>query len=204
MGSTEEVIREIERYSVLGTLPSMAIDPSLPTRKPRRLRAFRRTAFSGPARPPSVLPELRSLASGSGQPSEQALRDLLNVASSATRRPTAYDVNRTIRQHQPRASLAATYRALNSLAEAGFLRCHDFGDGVARFEVARKQPHDHLVDVSNGEIAEFSSEELQSLLTELADSLGYRLLTYRLVLHGGRPPVNHPAPMTSFVAASLE
>ena len=60
----------------------------------------------------------------------------------------------------------------------------EFGDGVARYEIADKNHHDHLIDLKTGKVIEFYDEEIERLQKKQAQKLGYRLMGHRLELYG--------------------
>ncbi len=68
--------------------------------------------------------------------------------------------------------------------DTGILEKHDFGDGRARYETADRDHHDHLIDLSSGEVIEFVDEEIEKLQQRVAARLGYRLRGHRLELYG--------------------
>jgi Fur family ferric uptake transcriptional regulator len=82
----------------------------------------------------------------------------------------------------PRISLATVYRAVKLFEEAGILDRLEFGDGRARYEDADRDHHDHLIDVSTGEVIEFVDPEIEALQERIAARLGYRLIGHRLEL----------------------
>ena len=43
--------------------------------------------------------------------------------------------------------------------------------------------HDHLINLRNGEVIEFQSEEIERLQAEVARKLGYKLVDHRLELY---------------------
>ena len=65
---------------------------------------------------------------------------------------------------------------------AGILEKHDFGDGRARYEDAERDHHDHLIDVTTGQVIEFVDPEIEGLQERIAARLGYRLIGHRLEL----------------------
>ncbi len=77
--------------------------------------------------------------------------------------------------------------------EASILERHDFGDGRARYEEARDDHHDHLIDIQSGRVIEFTNEQIEQLQKRVADELGYKLVGHRLELYavplekGGKP-----------------
>lgn len=84
----------------------------------------------------------------------------------------------------PRISIATVYRTVKLFEEAGILEKHDFGDGRARYEPADQNHHDHLIDMTTGEVIEFVDPEIEALQEKIAERLGYRLKGHRLELYG--------------------
>lgn len=84
----------------------------------------------------------------------------------------------------PRISIATVYRTVKLFDEAGILEKHDFGDGRARYEPADQSHHDHLIDMTTGDVIEFVDPEIEALQEKIAKRLGYRLKGHRLELYG--------------------
>jgi Fur family ferric uptake transcriptional regulator len=84
----------------------------------------------------------------------------------------------------PRISLATVYRTVKLLEEAGILEKVEFGDGRARYEDAEREHHDHLIDVTTGDVIEFIDPEIEALQEKIAAKLGYRLQGHKLELYG--------------------
>ena len=70
--------------------------------------------------------------------------------------------------------------------EAGILERLEFGDGRARYEDAERDHHDHLIDLSTGQVIEFVDEEIEKLQERIAARLGYELRGHKLELYGIR------------------
>lgn len=83
-------------------------------------------------------------------------------------------------------SLATVYRTVKLFEDSGILEKHDFGDGRARYETADRDHHDHLIDLTSGEVIEFVDKEIEALQEKIARKLGYRLKGHRLELYGVR------------------
>ncbi|WP_299671223.1 Fur family transcriptional regulator [uncultured Roseobacter sp.] len=81
-------------------------------------------------------------------------------------------------------SLATVYRTVKLFEEAGILDKLEFGDGRARYEDAERDHHDHLIDITSGEVIEFVDEEIEALQERIAEKLGYELRGHRLELYG--------------------
>ena len=84
----------------------------------------------------------------------------------------------------PKISLATVYRTVKLFDEAGILDRIDFGDGRARYEDAERAHHDHLIDMTTGQVIEFVDPEIEALQEKIARRLGYRLKGHRLELYG--------------------
>ncbi|MBF9053256.1 transcriptional repressor [Rhodobacterales bacterium LSUCC1028] len=84
----------------------------------------------------------------------------------------------------PRISLATVYRTVKLFEEAGILEKVEFGDGRARYEDAEREHHDHLIDVTTGDVIEFIDLEIEALQEKIAAKLGYRLQGHKLELYG--------------------
>ena len=81
-------------------------------------------------------------------------------------------------------SLATVYRTVKLFEEAGILDKLEFGDGRARYEDAEREHHDHLIDISSGDVIEFMDPEIEQLQEKIAEKLGYRLKGHKLELYG--------------------
>lgn len=84
----------------------------------------------------------------------------------------------------PGISIATVYRTVKLFEEAGILVKNEFGDGRARYEPAGREHHDHLIDLTTGEVIEFVDEEIEALQVKIAEKLGYELRDHRLELYG--------------------
>ena len=84
----------------------------------------------------------------------------------------------------PKISLATVYRTVKLFDETGILDKLEFGDGRARYEDAERDHHDHLIDLTTGEVIEFVDGEIEALQDKIARRLGYRLKGHRLELFG--------------------
>jgi Fur family ferric uptake transcriptional regulator len=70
------------------------------------------------------------------------------------------------------------------LCGIGVVEKHNFGSGRARLEVAPIKHHDHLIDVRSGKVIEFRSDEIERLLSKIANRLGYRIVEHTLEFDG--------------------
>jgi Fur family ferric uptake transcriptional regulator len=81
-------------------------------------------------------------------------------------------------------ALATVYRTVKLFEEAGILDRLEFGDGRARYEDADRDHHDHLINLSTGEVIEFCDPEIEALQEKIAQRLGFDLKGHKLELYG--------------------
>jgi len=111
-------------------------------------------------------------------------RIIAQVLSDAEDHPDAEELYRRASELDPNISLATVYRTVRLFADANIIETHDFRDGRARYETADADHHDHLIDVSSGEVIEFMDDEIEKLQHKIAEKLGYELVDHRLELYG--------------------
>jgi len=111
-------------------------------------------------------------------------RIIARVMSDAVDHPDAESVYRRVSRIDRKISLATVYRTLRLFSETGIVETHDFRDGRSRYEVTDNDHHDHLIDLSTGDVIEFVDEEIERLQERIARKLGYELVDHRLELYG--------------------
>ncbi|WP_395539995.1 Fur family transcriptional regulator [Neotabrizicola sp. sgz301269] len=124
----------------------------------------------------------------------QALRDggvrvtrqreaLLRVLTEAADHPDAAELHRRAQGIDDTVSLATVYRTLSVLEREGVVQRHSFESGGARFEVADRSHHDHIVDVDTGAIIEFHNDRIEELQRQIAAEMGYEIVHHRMELY---------------------
>ncbi len=111
-------------------------------------------------------------------------RVIAQVLSESGDHPDVEELHRRAAARDSRISLSTVYRTVRLLEEAGILERHDFGDGRARYEPAGHDHHDHLINMTTGEVIEFKNEQIERLQESVARELGFRLIGHRLELFG--------------------
>lgn len=111
-------------------------------------------------------------------------RVLARVIGEAEDHPAVEEIYARASAIDPRISLATVYRTVKLFEESGILEKLEFGDGRARYEDAERDHHDHLIDVSTGQVIEFIDPEIEALQERIAARLGFRLIGHRLELLG--------------------
>ena len=111
-------------------------------------------------------------------------RVVARVLSEARDHPDVEEVHRRASAEDPRISLSTVYRTVRLMEGEAIVERHDFGDGRARYEPAGHDHHDHLINVTTGEVIEFKNEDIERLQERVAKELGFRLIGHRLELFG--------------------
>ncbi|MFA5538740.1 MAG: Fur family transcriptional regulator [Gemmobacter sp.] len=117
-------------------------------------------------------------------------RTVARVIGDADDHPDVEELYARASAIDPRISIATVYRTVKLFEEAGILERLEFGDGRARYEDAERDHHDHLIDMTTGEVIEFCDPEIEALQEKIAARLGYRLKGHRLELYGVRADRN--------------
>jgi len=110
-------------------------------------------------------------------------RTIAKVLTEADDHPSANELFQRCTVVDPKISLSTLYRTLRILEEARIIQSHDFGEGYARFEVAKEEPHDHLIDLVSGDVHEFNHPDLERLKQFIAKEFGYDVVRHRVELY---------------------
>lgn len=113
---------------------------------------------------------------------------ILHVLREASDHPRAEDILTRARQQDPSVSQATVYRTLAMLENLGTVQRNEFDGSGARYELADRQHHDHLIDIDTGAVVEFRSPRIEQLQAEIAAELGYAITWHRLELYGRKTP----------------
>ena len=114
---------------------------------------------------------------------------ILKVLEESGDHPSVDTVCERSKRIDPSISIATVYRTLGLLAELGLVVKHDFGGSYARFEVKEEHDHDHhhhLIDTETGQVIEFQSEELEHLIHNIAEGLGYKIIDHTFEIFGNK------------------
>ena len=110
-------------------------------------------------------------------------RVIARVVADAYDHPDAEELYRRAIAVDPHISIATVYRTVKLFEDAGIIERHDFREGRARYEQMPDSHHDHLINLRDGKVIEFTSEEIEKLQAEIARKLGYKLVDHRLELY---------------------
>ncbi len=110
-------------------------------------------------------------------------RVIARVLSESEDHPDVEVLHQRANTIDSRISIATVYRTVRLFEEANILERHEFGDGRARYEEVSESHHDHLINLQNGEVIEFSNDKIEDLQRQIAKELGYELIEHRLELY---------------------
>jgi len=117
-------------------------------------------------------------------------RLIAKVMSQSSDHPDVDELHKKVSEIDEKVSIATVYRTVKLFEESGIIEKHGFKGGKARYEQSPDIHHDHLIDVSTGEIVEFVDEEIEKLQNKVAEKLGYKLVDHRLELYGKKTKKN--------------
>ncbi|MGP3696043.1 Fur family transcriptional regulator [Rhodobacter sp. NSM] len=111
-------------------------------------------------------------------------RTIARVIGESADHPDVEELHARASAVDPGISIATVYRTVKLFEEAGILERLEFGDGRSRYEDAERDHHDHLIDVTTGEVIEFVDPDIEALQEKIAARLGFRLVGHRFELFG--------------------
>ena len=138
---------------------------------------------STPDRPPFDRKQIETLCAAKGMRMTEQRRVIARVLAQSDDHPDVEELYRRCAKIDDRISISTVYRTVRLFEDAGIIERHDFREGRARYETSTEGHHDHLINLRNGEVIEFKSEEIERLQAEVARRLGYRLVDHRLELY---------------------
>lgn len=111
------------------------------------------------------------------------MRILHLLEDSEERHLTAEDIYKRLLAGEEDIGLATVYRVLTQFEAVGIVVKHNFESGQAVYELDRGEHHDHMINVDNGNVIEFISQEIERLQHEIAAEHGYEIVDHSLVLY---------------------
>jgi Fur family ferric uptake transcriptional regulator len=136
-----------------------------------------------PDRPVFDRSQIEALCAAKGMRMTEQRRVIARVLAAAEDHPDVEELYRRCAKIDNHISISTVYRTVRLFEDAGIIERHDFREGRARYETSVEGHHDHLINLRNGEVLEFKSEEIERLQAEVARKLGYRLVDHRLELY---------------------
>ena len=139
------------------------------------------TALKSPPAHKTTGIEARCAATGMRMTEQR--RVIARVLADSVDHPDVEELYRRCVAVDDKISISTVYRTVKLFEDAGIIERHDFREGRARYEQMRDSHHDHLINLRDGKVIEFTSEEIEKLQAEIARKLGYKLVDHRLELY---------------------
>ena len=102
-------------------------------------------------------------------------RVIARVLGASQDHPDVEELYRRASAIDDKISISTVYRTVKLFEDAGIIE-----------RQVPDEHHDHLIDVNNGTVIEFRSEEIERLQEEIARRHGFRLVGHRLELYAVR------------------
>jgi Fur family ferric uptake transcriptional regulator len=147
------------------------------------LKTMRRVESVNSSNKTSDKNNIEALCIAKGMRMTEQRRTIARVLAQSDDHPDVEELYNRCIKVDDRISISTVYRTMRLFEEAGIIERHDFREGRARYETSPEAHHDHLINLRNGEVIEFQSEEIERLQAEVARKLGYRLIDHRLELY---------------------
>jgi Fur family ferric uptake transcriptional regulator len=120
---------------------------------------------------------IESRCAATGMRMTEQRRVIARVLAEAADHPDVEELYRRCVAVDDKISISTVYRTVKLFEDAGIIERH------ARYEQMRDSHHDHLINLRDGKVIEFTSEEIEKLQAEIARKLGYKLVDHRLELY---------------------
>ena len=128
-------------------------------------------------------PTLEEACVSKGMRMTDQRRVIARVIEAASDHPDVEELYRRCVAIDDKISISTVYRTVKLFEDAGIIERHDFREGRARYETMSDAHHDHLINLRDGTVIEFTSEAIEKLQAEVAAKLGYKLVDHRLELY---------------------
>ena len=126
---------------------------------------------------------IEEACTASGMRMTEQRRVIARVLGASRDHPDVEELYKRAVKIDDKISISTVYRTVRLFEDAGIIERHDFREGRARYEQMRDSHHDHLINLRDGKVIEFTNEEIEKLQAEIARKLGYKLVDHRLELY---------------------
>ncbi len=99
---------------------------------------------------------------------------VLRVMLQAEKHLTAQEVYDRVRQQLPGLAYGTVYNALSYLVQAGLIQMVTMGNGPALYD-RNVDRHDHLVCRQCGKVLDYSFDDLEQAIAQVAKTTGFRI-----------------------------
>ena len=100
---------------------------------------------------------------------------IASIINKSKDHPDVETIYFRLRKENKNISLATVYRTVKLFEDANVIIKH---------EPTSKWEHNHLLDISTGEVKEFQNPGFEKLSKKIAEKMGYKVVGYKLELFG--------------------
>lgn len=127
--------------------------------------------------------DIEARCAATGMRMTEQRRIIARVLADSKDHPDVEELYRRCVAIDDKISISTVYRTVKLFEDAAIIERHDFREGRARYEQMRETHHDHLINLRDGTVIEFTSDEIEKLQAEVARKLGFKLVDHRLELY---------------------
>jgi Fur family ferric uptake transcriptional regulator len=112
-------------------------------------------------------------------------KKIYKVIANSKDHPDADEIHHRVKKYDKSIGLATVYRTISIFEQEGLLKRIQLDHNKkARFETKhKKEHHHHLIDINNGNVIEFASNEFEKLKDKIATELGYEVVDHKFELY---------------------
>src|ERR1700710_2774143 len=107
--------------------------------------------------------DIEKRCAASGMRMTEQRRVIARVLADSVDHPDVEELYRRCAAVDDKISISTVYRTVKLFEDAGIIERHDFREGRARYEQMPDSHHDHLINLRDGKVIEFTSEEIEKL-----------------------------------------
>lgn len=151
--------------------------------------------------PGEQLEQLRGYLSEQGLKFTRQREAIARVFFASNEHLSLLELLERAQEQVPSIGYATVYRTMKLLTECGLALEHKFGEANVRYEQTHEgEHHDHIICNECGKIVEYEDHRIEELQHELAQALGFEVVSHRHEIYGRcvRPNCpDRPAPTPS-------
>jgi len=109
---------------------------------------------------------------------------VLQIIKESHTHLNAEEIWQRAHQRGMKTSLATIYRAVKLLEQAGLISEHSLGQDQSHYEAAGKNTHYHFTCIGCGNVLEFSTSQVQSVIEKLIKDQHIQIRNVHLLMEG--------------------
>ncbi len=132
----------------------------------------------------SYLEQFQKYVSASGLKNTMQRARIVELFMESNGHLSTEEVYDIVRKVDNSVGQSTVYRTMKLLCESGLANEVHLGDGIARYEPAHEEHHDHLVCEKCGKTVEILSKKMEKLQENIARKHGFIPTSHTMCLYG--------------------